>query len=179
MNIVADFEQLLSKKLGRPIEVGPTTADPENMSLFKEVYASIGGARQTVAAPEHGEGAQRIQPAAQAVEAEILCAQPVYDDAGQLMGQAVEADLFGAQPGIHGAGQLLRQALGADLLGGGSSVGPDHDIRKSLLKDSQFAVFRPKIMAPHADTMGFIDREERKVRLLQEIEKAVGEESFR
>ena len=44
-----------------------------------------------------------------------------------------------------------------DLLGRRGGISTDSDIGKNLLQNAKLAIFRPKVVPPYTDAMGFID----------------------
>ena len=66
----------------------------------------------------------------------------------------------------------LPHDVGADLLGGGRGVGVDGGFGEAVLERHEMAILRAEVVAPMADTMGFVNREGAHSRSLDQPDEA-------
>src|SRR5690348_223980 len=64
------------------------------------------------------------------------------------------------------------------MLRRGGGEGVKADAGKMLLEDFQPAVLGAEVVAPLANAVGFVDRDERQLRLLEELKRALGQQPF-
>ena len=87
-------------------------------------------------------------------------------------------DQIGTVEGADEHHRVLQSQLIGDVaahaLRGGGRVGVHAGLGKAALEVGELAVFRPKVVTPVADAVGFIDGESAHLEALNELQKARG-----